>query len=450
MTKELGYQYFTGFVKQTTEDGRVGWVRYTKNALTKLEISKIKALRPAQAKNLYTEEKSVWFYGKTEVIQHRSASSTSVIEEEENFSLDISRDKVFQDSFEKIRGMSGRELRENFKVSFTHEISQDAGGVVREWFSNLVETMFLPSTGLFRKTKTPYTSYVINEHSGQQNKNHLEYFRFCGQIIAKALWHKIPIKAFLNKVLLKKLIGIPYTYADLKYYDEEIWKSIKYIKCNEILPGDSIATFTVNDIDPVTGTETIIELKEKGRSIWIKEENKEEFVELYLDYVLHKSTDAQFIAFNYGFSSLVPYEMLQVLDEDELELFLCGDVTIDVKDWKQNTLYKGAFDHKHQIITWFWEILEKLNQNELERLLQFCTGSSRVPAEGFRGLTTNNNKPCPFTIEPKLYGSTIDDFPVAHTCFNKLELPIYPDIKAMEKSLRILINSPICFQFSLQ
>ena len=41
-----------------------------------------------------------------------------------------------------------------------------------------------------------------------------------------------------------------------------------------------------------------------------------------------------------GFNELVPLNHIKIFDEGELELLMCGIGIIDVKDWKQNTVYK--------------------------------------------------------------------------------------------------------------
>lgn len=76
--------------------------------------------------------------------------------------------------------------------------------------------------------------------------------------------------------------------------------------------------------------------------------------------------------------------MLSVFDPRELELLLNGVPFIDVDDWENNTTYKGSFYKTHNVIRWFWKILNEMSQEDLAKLLQFCTGSSRTPVEGFR------------------------------------------------------------------
>ena len=53
--------------------------------------------------------------------------------------------------------------------------------------------------------------------------------------------------------------------------------------------------------------------------------------------------------------------------------------------------------------------------------LQFVTGTSSVPFEGFKALW-GSGEPQRFTI---CKGGSPNHFPVAHTCFNRIDLPQY-------------------------
>lgn len=48
--------------------------------------------------------------------------------------------------------------------------------------------------------------------------------------------------------------------------------------------------------------------------------------------------------------------MLKIFDENELELLMCGIGTIDVKDWKEHTNYKGDYGPNHVVVQWFWRV----------------------------------------------------------------------------------------------
>lgn len=83
--------------------------------------------------------------------------------------------------------------------------------------------------------------------------------------------------------------------------------------------------------------------------------------------------------------SIIPGQLLSVFEPHELEMILNGHPTIDIKDWKENTVYEG-FDKNDEVIVWFWESVSKQKQEGLQNLLHYCTGSSRVPIRGFKYL----------------------------------------------------------------
>lgn len=45
----------------------------------------------------------------------------------------------------------------------------------------------------------------------------------------------------------------------------------------------------------------------------------------------------------------------------------------------------GYNAHSDQV-KWLWEVLESLENSERAEFLQFVTGSSKVPLDGFKGL----------------------------------------------------------------
>ena len=52
----------------------------------------------------------------------------------------------------------------------------------------------------------------------------------------------------------------------------------------------------------------------------------------------------------------------------------------------------------HQVVLWFWQAVEMFDNEQRLRLLQFVTGTSSVPFEGFRALRGSNG-PKRFTID---------------------------------------------------
>jgi E3 ubiquitin-protein ligase HUWE1 len=54
-------------------------------------------------------------------------------------------------------------------------------------------------------------------------------------------------------------------------------------------------------------------------------------------------------------------------------------------DLKENTLYTG-YNPNSPVIKWLFEVLEEFDNSERAEFIQFVTGSSKVPVEGFKGL----------------------------------------------------------------
>ncbi len=435
--------------KTVAKDGSVAWQRQGKGPLEIERIKLLMDLPESGTKSLPTEDKRIWFYLRVDK-DRRAAGRGNDIFSAEPIIIVVERENFLRDSFEQFRTTTDLDLRREVKIHFLNEVSQDAGGLIREWFSIVTEDLFDPRFGLFKRAGTSDLSYVFNEYSDQFLPNHLDYLFFCGQIVAKALYEAIPIKAYLSKAIVKQLLGLPLVPDDLKYVDLEIWNSMEFLRENAITAESAIGNFTVAKKDPTTEHETTVELKKGGENILITEENKAEFIELYFQHIVVSSTDAQFKAFQRGFNSLIKPSMISMMDVDELELFLCGEVVIDVKDWKANTIYKGEYNEGHPVIQNFWTMVEKMSGEERERLLRFCTGSRRAPAEGFRGLKAANGKVSKFCIEPRTAGEKGGAFLVAHTCFNKIELPMYTSLAMMEATVKKLLDAPSSFQFSFE
>lgn len=107
--------------------------------------------------------------------------------------------------------------------------------------------------------------------------------------------------------------------------------------------------------------------------------------------------------------------MISIFNEQELELLISGLPDIDVDDWKSNTEYQN-YTPSSQQIQWFWRAVRSFDKEELAKLLQFVTGTSKVPLNGFKELEGMNgvNR---FNIH-RAYGDK-NRLPTSHTCFNR-------------------------------
>ena len=99
-------------------------------------------------------------------------------------------------------------------------------------------------------------------------------------------------------------------------------------------------------------------------------------------------------------------------------------------DWTKFTDYRG-YEKTDQVIEWFWQCIRSWPAERKSRLLQFTTGTSRVPVNGFKDLQGSDG-PRRFTIEKS---GDPAGLPRSHTCFNRLDLPPYTDYESLETKL---------------
>lgn len=120
----------------------------------------------------------------------------------------------------------------------------------------------------------------------------------------------------------------------------------------------------------------------------------------------------------YGIYKVIPHDLLSVFEPHELDIIINGKEDINVSDLKANIKYTD-YAPDDEVILWLWEYIEGLTQVELEHLLHFVTGNSRVPILGFKYLESNRGEIRPFEIR-KIAFDPIEPYPKGHTCFNRL------------------------------
>jgi len=133
--------------------------------------------------------------------------------------------------------------------------------------------------------------------------------------------------------------------------------------------------------------------------------------------------------------------MIKMFDDRELELVIAGTADIDIKDWRKNTDYRSGYHDKHQVVKWFWQAVDSNPNEQRLRLLQFVTGTSSIPYEGF-GALRGSTGPKKFTID--CWG-TEQMLPRAHTCFNRLDLPPYKNFDTLLEKLIYAIEETSTF-----
>ncbi|KAH7567631.1 hypothetical protein JRO89_XS07G0108400 [Xanthoceras sorbifolium] len=325
--------------------------------------------------------------------------------------ISVRRAYILEDSYNQLRMRSTQDLKGRLTVHFQGEEGIDAGGLTREWYQLLSRVIFDKGALLF--------TTVGNESTFQPNPNsvyqteHLSYFKFVGRVVGKALFDGQLLDVHFTRSFYKHILGVKVTYHDIEAIDPDYFKNLKWM-------------LEVTDYELIPG----------GRNIKVTEENKQQYVDLVAEHRLTTAIRPQITAFLEGFTELIAGELISIFNDKELELLISGLPDIDLDDMRANTEYSG-YSAASPVIQWFWEVVQGFSKEDKARLLQFVTGTSKVPLEGFSALQgiSGSQK---FQIH-KAYGSP-EHLPSAHTCFNQLDLPEYPSKQHLEERLLLAIH----------
>jgi len=348
--------------------------------------------------------------------------------------VNVRRDLVFLDSFKSLNFKSADEIKySKLNIQFTGEAGVDAGGVTREWFQVLAKQMFNPDYALFTHAAADSTIFHPNVHSGV-NREHLMYFRFIGRIIGKAIYENRLLDCHFSRAVYKRILGKAVTVKDLESLDLEYYNSLVWMLEHDIT---DVITETFSATSDQFGIMIETDLIENGRDVPVTEENKHEYVRLIVEHKLVGAVKEQLDSFLKGFHEIIPRELVSIFSEQELELLISGLPDINVDDWKNNTSYQNYTTSSPQI-QWFWRAVRSFDKEERAKLLQFVTGTSKVPLNGFKELEGMSGF-SKFAIH-RDYGST-DRLPSAHTCFNQLDLPEYESYEKLRQQLYVAFTA---------
>ncbi|GFS24498.1 HECT and RLD domain containing E3 ubiquitin protein ligase 4 [Elysia marginata] len=183
------------------------------------------------------------------------------------------------------------------------------------------------------------------------------------------------------------------------------------------------------------GETKFVELCPGGKDKEVNNENKHEYVDLYVDYLLNKSVYEQFTAFSEGFLAVCGGHVLDCFHPLELQAIVVGNEDYDFEELEKNTTYKGDYCRYHQTINFFWEVFHEMSLVDKKKFLLFLTGSDRIPIYGMKHLK--------IIIQPSSGGE--DSLPVALTCFSVLNLPRYTTKENMQQKLLVAIQHTVGF-----
>ncbi|KAI3882266.1 hypothetical protein MKW92_003202 [Papaver armeniacum] len=368
-------------------------------------------------------------------------------EYEHLFEMLIDREQLLAESFEYISKADAKDLHGGgLFMEFKNE-EATGPGVLREWFCLVCQAIFNPQNALFLPCEDDNRRFFPNPAS-DVDPLHLEYFHFCGRIIALSLVHKVQVGILFDRTFFLQLAGGTVSLEDVRDADPSFYSSCKKIleMDTELLDIDGGLGLTfVRDIEKLGSRETK-ELCPGGNNIVLNSNNREEYVNLLIQHRFVNSVSDQVREFAEGFSEILCDASMREfffrsLELKDLDQMLHGsDRAICVEDWKAHTEYNGCKETDSQII-WFWKIVEGMSVEQQRVLLFFWTSVKYLPVEGFGGL------------QSRLYiyraPEPHDRLPSAHTCFYRLCLPRYRSEAKMQESLEIITQEHLSCSFGI-
>ena len=337
--------------------------------------------------------------------------------------INVHRNNLIEDTLNEV-SKPGIKLQNPIKVRFIGEQGVDEGGVRKEFFLLFIRQIFDPDYGMFNYNKKTRL-YWFNHYTFEPKIK----YELIGIIFGLAIYNNIILDVKFPLTVYKKLLGIKPTLEDMKECDPELYNNFTFLinSKDKNLKEELDTNFIV--VDDKFGEKLDIPLKPNGENIMVDSENKDEYVELYLDWYFNKSIKEGFNSFEKGFYKVFNRDLCKILSPEELELIICGTQFLDFNELKKVCNYE-EYTKDSETIKCFWEILLEFNEEEKKKFLSFVTGCDRAPIDGLGSLS--------ITISNG--GTDLNQLPSAHTCFNNLILPDYRNKEVIKKKIHIAIN----------
>ena len=164
------------------------------------------------------ELKREYFYAEIEKQKQSSRQRT--------LSIHVQRSNLFQKAYQELNYRSALELRGKTKVTFEGEPGIDATGVTRDFWIELSKAMFNPDYSLFNLSSNG-VSYYANSQS-YINPDHLNFFKFVGRMVGKAIFDGQLLECFFARSLYKMMIGEELQFEDMSDMDNDCYRNMKW------------------------------------------------------------------------------------------------------------------------------------------------------------------------------------------------------------------------------
>ncbi|XP_051559166.1 probable E3 ubiquitin-protein ligase HERC4 [Myxocyprinus asiaticus] len=329
--------------------------------------------------------------------------------------LHINRESLLKDTLEYLR-KGILSFSYPLMVAFIGENGIDIRGLSATFFSLLSEAFLSWEKKLLEVSENSQLVWFNPDTCDVTD------FYYLGIMCGMALYNHHYMNINFPLALFKKLLQLSPTLSDLEELSPVEARGLKNLLEEEEEDVDGLLVdFTVKGQ----------ELFSNGCQVPVTKNNRQMYVDLYVDFVFNKSVKNQFEQFSIGFFEGCPLNAWRMFHPEELRELFHGSPTYEWKDLPQCSTYEHC-SPSDELITNFWTVFFEFSEEQRKKFLFFMYGTDRVPAGGLSKLSlkiVQLNLP-----EPD------DRFPEAQTCFGKLHLPKYSNIDILRNKLIHAIN----------
>ncbi|XP_059098839.1 probable E3 ubiquitin-protein ligase HERC4 isoform X1 [Tigriopus californicus] len=325
--------------------------------------------------------------------------------------LHVSRDNIVTDTLTQIRLASRSDLKKPLKIRFQGEEAEDAGGVRKEFFLLILKELLDPKYGMFKEYEETRTIW-FHPLSFEEDQMFFIIGVVCGLAIYNFTIINLPFPLPLYKKLLGDKVG---NLDDLATLSPTIAKGLQDVLAYDKDDLEDVFCLNFALSEEHYGELKTLPLKSGGENIPVTQSNKKEYVDLHCQFVLNESIKKRFDAFKQGFDLVCAGRVLELFHAHELMAVVVGNQNYDWDELEKTTEYKNGYTKDHPTIQNFWSVFHNdLTEDDKRKFLLFLTGCDRIPNTGMKSLS--------MVIQRTL---NVHHLPVAHTCFNILDLPEY-------------------------
>ncbi|GAA5960048.1 hypothetical protein JCM8115_004510 [Rhodotorula mucilaginosa] len=364
--------------------------------------------------------------GEREMVERTNEAYRANLSSEETESpllvLNIRRDHLVADSLQQI-AMNHRGLTKPLRIKWEDEEGIDAGGLRKEWFLLLCRKLFDPQFGMFLVDEESQYVWFNPAAVGMEDD-----FWLVGVTTGLALFNGANLDIPLPPVTYKLLAAASTSLklSDLADLNPSLARGLDQLLNHPAEDVESTFCRTFVGQYEAWGEVVEVDLVENGSEVPVTGQNRQDYVDLMVEFLLVGSVSSQFASFARGFSEVCAGNALSLFRAEELELVIRGSPEeLDIEALRAVTIYDG-FSPKEPAIEYFWSAVAGFSPTDQRRLLAFITASDRLPATGITSLE----------LKLQCLGDDSDRYPQSHTCFNTLSLYRYSSLQKMERMLR--------------